>query len=59
MPHDLSALDMEYEWLIPVFIGIAMFTLGIMFLKYVVLSSNGNDDEDENENKDKENNKVE
>jgi len=57
MHPDLSALDMEYEWLIPVFIGIAMFTLGIMFLKYVVLSSNVHEDEDEN--KDKENNKVE
>jgi len=57
MPHDLSVFDLKYEWLIPVFIGIAMFTLGIMFLKYVVLSSNDNEDEDEN--KDKENNKVE
>ncbi|NOY70755.1 MAG: hypothetical protein GXP14_00005 [Gammaproteobacteria bacterium] len=46
MQPDLSALDMEYEWLIPVFIGVAMLTLAIMFLKYVVLSPK-NDEDDE------------
>jgi len=46
MPHDLSVFDMKYEWLIPVLLGIAMFTLAFMFLKYVVLSSHDIDDDE-------------
>ncbi len=54
MQQNLPVFDIQYEWLIPVLLGLAMFTLAFMFLKYVVLSSHGDDD-----NEDKENNKAE
>jgi len=55
MQQNLPVFNIEYEWIIPTLLGLAMFTLAFMFLKYVVLSSH---DDDDNEEK-KENSKTE